>query len=481
MRVICILCDSLNRHFLPAYGGPDLAETPNIDWLAERSFVFENHFSGSLPTMPTRREVWTGFHEFLWRPWGALEPWDRDLPELLGKQDILTMLINDSYHLYERGSGNYHINFDGWEFIRGHEHDPWITRPTEMPDYKGNLSPRYVRNMTTMVHEEDYCAPKTFHAVENWLEANHTHEQFFLMVDEFSPHEPFHTPDYYLEKYDPDYDGPLLFWPSYGKDLFDERETRHLRARYAAAVTMVDRHLGRVFDKMTALDMWKDTALILMTDHGHYLGEHGFFGKPSCPQYDTLVHIPFLLHVPGLDGGGKRIQSVSANVDVFATVLDLFGIEPAPNVHSRSLLPVVRGEADQARAHALYGYFGKWTNITDGRMTYFRAPQQPDAGLNIYSLRWDFGLFKKDRAFLSDALEVGRFMPDVPMPVGRHPVDRPAFQNLEPQNFLFDLTADPGQETNLAGTETEAKYKDLLRQAMQDVHAPEEQFARMGL
>ena len=67
MRVICLLCDSLNRHFLSMYGY-DLAETPNLDWFAKKAFTFDRHFSGSVPTMPTRRELWTGNYEFLWRP-----------------------------------------------------------------------------------------------------------------------------------------------------------------------------------------------------------------------------------------------------------------------------------------------------------------------------------------------------------------------------------------------------------------------------
>ena len=138
MRVICLLCDSLNRHFLSAFGTA-VAETPHLDWLARRAYVFEKHFSGSLPTMPTRRELWTGNYEFLWRPWGALEPWDKELPAIIRSAGSLTALITDSYHLFERGSGNYHFHFDGWEFFRGFENDPWVTELTDMPAHKWPL------------------------------------------------------------------------------------------------------------------------------------------------------------------------------------------------------------------------------------------------------------------------------------------------------------------------------------------------------
>lgn len=477
MRVICLLCDSLNRHFLNAYGGQE-AHTPNLDWLSGRAAVMDRHFSGSLPTMPTRRELWTGNYEFLWRPWGALEPWDRELIGLLRDNGVLTALITDSYHLFEAGSGNYHFNFEGWEFFRGFENDPWVTEPTPMPEHKGQVRDRFARNLRRMTNEEDLPLVKTMTCVEHWLQRNHSHEQFFLMIDEFAPHEPFYIPEYYARKYDPDYDGPPLFWPKYGQNLFSEREVRHLRAMYAGHVELLDKYIGRVFETMTALDMWKDTAFILMTDHGHFLGEHGWTGKPGCPVYNVLAHIPCMLHVPGIAADGARVDSVTANVDIFTTILDLFGMTPPAPVHGKSLLPLLDGRADKVRDWTLYGYFGRGVNITDGRCTYLRAPRPNEAPLYIYSLRWEFGAFKGNIPPL-DKLEMGRFMPGVDMPVGRIPVAR---QN-EPkaQDLLFDLAADPMQGQNLAGGSQDGAYETLLRQAMREVRAPEEQFQRLAL
>ena len=481
MRVICLLCDSLNRHFLKTYGS-GLAETPNIDWLASKAHVFDRHFSGSLPTMPTRRELWTGNYEFLWRPWGALEPWDRDLPSILRDSGILTMLITDSYHLFERGSGNYHVDFEGWEFFRGFENDPWVTEPTEAPEFKGQLKDRYVRNMLRMENEEDLPPVKTLRCVERWLRRNNTRENFFLMIDEFAPHEPFNTPDYLVKKYDPDYKGPLLFWPKYGKDMHDERELQHLRATYAAHVTLVDKYIGHVFETMSDLDMWKDTAFILMTDHGHFLGDHGFTGKPQCPQYDTLAHIPLMIYVPGLDGNATRVDALTANIDLFPTILELFGRKPEVPVHGRTLLPVMKGEANQVRDWNLYGYFGRFVNITDGHRTYFRAPRQDNGELNVYSLRWEFPK-RYCPTGLNDTLELGRFMRDVPIAVGKLRIDaREVLEGtFEVCNHLYDLDEDPGQEKNLAGTDQENSYVDLLKEALETVDCPQEQYRRLEL
>ena len=478
MRVICLLCDSLNRHFLSPYGFP-VAETPHLDWLAERSYVFEKHFSGSLPTMPTRRELWTGNHEFLRRPWGALEPWDRELPEIIRSAGNPTALITDSYHLFERGSGNYHFHFDGWEFFRGFENDPWVTEPTEIPRHKGRLGDRYARNMRRMTREDDLPPVKTLSCVDRWLRANYSHESFFLMIDEFAPHEPFNAPEYLVRRYDPDYNGVPFFWPTYGRNVHDEDEVRQLRNAYAAHVTLLDKYIGRMFETMTELNMWDDTAFILMTDHGHFLGEHGYTGKPPCPQYDPLVHIPLMIFLPGRAGG--RVSALSANVDLFPTILDLFGLESESPVHGRSLIPLMNGSGESVRDWALYGYYGRWVNVTDGVHTYFRCPRGSNSPLFLYSLRWEFGLSYQPA--LDERLEMGKFMENVDMPVGRFPAEgvRELEKLLEPEDRLFNIDEDPGQTNDLAGTTTVQEFEMRLKEAMESIDSPEEQFQRLGM
>jgi arylsulfatase A-like enzyme len=71
MRLVYVLFDSLNRHALECYGGTAIA-TPAFNRLAERGVVFDNHYVGSLPCMPARRDLHTGRLNFLHRPWGPL-------------------------------------------------------------------------------------------------------------------------------------------------------------------------------------------------------------------------------------------------------------------------------------------------------------------------------------------------------------------------------------------------------------------------
>ncbi|MDP6217574.1 MAG: sulfatase-like hydrolase/transferase, partial [Alphaproteobacteria bacterium] len=72
MKTIFLLFDSLNRSALQIYGGTNA--TPNFNRLAARSAIFDNHYAGSLPCMPARRDMHTGRLNFLHRSWGPLEP-----------------------------------------------------------------------------------------------------------------------------------------------------------------------------------------------------------------------------------------------------------------------------------------------------------------------------------------------------------------------------------------------------------------------
>ncbi|MHC4873712.1 MAG: sulfatase-like hydrolase/transferase, partial [Planctomycetota bacterium] len=125
MRTIFVIMDSLNRHYLNCYGA-DWVKTPNLDRLAEKGVVFDNHWSGSLPCMPARREMLTGRLNFLEAPWGPIEPWDDCLPKLLREQkQTYSHMITDHYHYFHAGGEAYHTLFTSWEFERGQEGDVW--------------------------------------------------------------------------------------------------------------------------------------------------------------------------------------------------------------------------------------------------------------------------------------------------------------------------------------------------------------------
>lgn len=124
MRTIFVLFDSLVRNALECYGGSSIY-TPNFKRFAERSITFDQHYTGSLPCMPARRDLHTGRLNFLHRSWGPLEPFDRSFSEALQAAGVYTHLVSDHYHYWEDGGSTYHNRYSSWEFIRGQEWDKW--------------------------------------------------------------------------------------------------------------------------------------------------------------------------------------------------------------------------------------------------------------------------------------------------------------------------------------------------------------------
>lgn len=499
-NVIVVLLDSLNRHMLGAYGGREF-DTPNLDRFAARSVRFERHFAGSLPCMPARHDILVGTLDFLWRPWGSIELWEQPVTQPLRGAGVTTMLVSDHPHLFETGGENYHTEFRAWEYVRGHENDPWKTRPD--PSWIGSPAlpamrrgGHYYDDSRTWFREElDYPGPKTMHRAAQWLEDNAgVHDRFMLFVDEFDPHEPFDTPEPWAHRYDPDWRDELIIWPPYSvktveRGVLTERQARHVRANYGAKLSMIDHWFGKLLDVVDRRNLWEDTAIVVCTDHGHYLGERDIFGKPGVPLYEPLGHTPLMVYLPGVQGGS--CTALTTNVDINATLYDLFGMAPSGVHHGRSLLPLLRGETNHVREWALAGVYGRWVHVLDGRYKYARSPVSDDnLPLSMWSNRWstmpvhgmpDLRLPLPDRRAVID------YMPGSDVPVLRQP-----FETGDDQPFwcrgqrggrhcLYDLDKDPNEvENRLEGAE-ERRMLELLHAALTEVEAPQDQFRRLGI
>ena len=132
MKTVLVLFDSLNRHMIGPYGGD--VPTPNFDRLAARAVTYDNHWVGSMPCMPARRDLLTGRLSFLHRSWGPVEPFDRCWPDVLFEaKDTYSHLITDHFHYWEDGGATYHNRYDSYELFRGQEGDRWV--PVVAPDW----------------------------------------------------------------------------------------------------------------------------------------------------------------------------------------------------------------------------------------------------------------------------------------------------------------------------------------------------------
>jgi len=522
MNVLLVSIDSLTRHFLSAYEGREVGfevDTTNLDRFADRAAVFETHYAGSLPCMPARREWLTGTQEFLWRPWGPIEPFDAPLPRVAREQGTPSQLTTDHFHYFQHGSHGYYEDYNGFSFVRGHEYDAWRTAPRDpdetllaqtlqeaegdaagdfnLDDATAAADPydlrymnrtHYARNVAGFEREEDFFAPKVFSRTGEWLRANREWDDWFCYIDSFDVHEPFHVPEPYASMYtdedprDPD----LTVWPYYGsieegRSELTDRELAFVRAQFAGNLTMVDRWFGRLLDELDRQELWDETMVIVSSDHGHYLGEHGWVGKPTtAPLYDVLAHTPLLIWHPESPRMGDRVPALTSAVDLYATILDAMDVSDTErnDRHSRSLMPLLDGRTDEHREWALYGYWGSSVNVTDGQHTYLH-PCDPEEPAVCYSTSMmdAYGWFTPSEP--KDAT-TGTFLPYTESPVWRY--EAPSHErNAEP--LLFDTEDDPEQAENRYHemSDDAERMRQLLLDGLATLEAPDKQYSRLGL
>ncbi|MCT4334930.1 sulfatase [Paracoccus sp. YLB-12] len=505
MNIITILIDSLNRDALSIYNPETRVRTPNIDRLAARGTVFDNHFVGSLPCMPARREIMAGRKEFLWRPWGPLEVFDPRLAQLMTDAGFRTGLVTDHYHYWEEEANGYIEHFESADYVRGHEMDRWklADMTASVPAWVERMgrfrdetyTRQYWANVKDFRGEEDYFPAKVFKGAADWLDANAAKGPFWLHVENFDVHEPFDAPEPYASMYtdDPSARSRFTVWPPYQKydalkefmSQTSEEELEYIRSQYEAKVTMADRWLGHLLDRLDTLQLWDDTVIIFTTDHGHDLGQRGVFGK-QYPHYDSHANIPLVIWHPDHPGGGRHEVRLSQTVDIFATTLDAVGAPiPPANRHSRSLMPLLRDEAEPVRDAVIYGTFGQGVCITDGDWTLFKSPV-PDMPLHVYStfiarpLIVDNPVDGRVGRLPTPPVDQGNFDESVPYPMWKMPV------KIDPrshQDFLFDRRSDPAQTSNRWDDRVDVRQSMLqaLRALMQEEGTPDDQWERLGL
>jgi arylsulfatase A-like enzyme len=376
MNVVLIIIDSLRKDHVGAYGN-DWIQTPTLDALSRESLRFTRAYPESLPTICARRAIHTGFRTFPFkdRPseqrhaptygWLPIPREQATLAETLEAGGYQTMLVTDTYHQF-RPPMDFNRGFDTYHWIRGQERDHY--RPI-LPASNEEIRERYLlhgealkarqylANTRGRETEEDWFAPRVFLRATEFLEAASTREPFFLVVDNYDPHEPWDPPEKYTSLYDEPYDGPEPFTSLYGRDDYlTERQLQRMRALYAGEVTMVDRWLGHFLDRMDELDLFENTMLILLSDHGHALGEHGYTGKPHYALWPELTDIVFMIRHPEGKGAGETSDHYASTHDVAPTILGFLGMEPRSPMEGQDLSVLLEGKGPERRPHFTLGY-----------------------------------------------------------------------------------------------------------------------------
>lgn len=488
MKAVMVMYDSLDRNFLSPYGCT-WTHTPNFERLSEKATRFDNFYVGSMPCMPARRELHTGRYNFLHRSWGPLEPFDDSMPELLKQSGIYTHLATDHYHYWQDGGATYHSRYSSYEFSRGQEGDAWkaeVKRPdlSVLHDttlmrrqFSSVLMEQDLINRKYMTCDAEMPQSQTFANGLAFLDKNHAEDNWFLTIETFDPHEPFFTQDEYKKLYPHEYHGKLFDWPNYANVTEGEEALNHVRMEYAALVSMCDHKLGLVLDAFDRYELWKDTMLIVCTDHGFLLGEHEWWGK-MAPLYNEVANTPFFLYDPRC-ACPKSCRALCQTVDIAPTLLEYFGLKIPKDMMGKPLSAAYR-DGKKLRDYALYGEHGGAQCITDGRWTFFRAPVDRKK-------KFEYTLMPTEMAdrFRPKDFQHVQMVPPLSFTKGARVMRiRRASAHSKPCapfDLLFDLRSDPRQEHNLADYGKRAELASAMIGLMRDNDAPADAYARLGL
>jgi arylsulfatase A-like enzyme len=389
LNLIVIMLDTM-RYDMVNHVGADFIKTPNMDRLARESIIFDNCFAEGLPTLPVRRAMFTGMRSFPWRfdeepsgMWPTLRGWHRipsnhtTIAEILLKAGYTTGLVGDTLHMFKMG-GNFQRGFSSYDWIRGQESDSYRTGPlsaVDLPKYSKpgaaeqqlKMLTQYLLNIQDRRGEDDYFAARVFSRAERWLEDNIDNGPFFLWVDSFDPHEPWDPPPGYADQYAPSPGGPELIQAG-AQDCETDGERERVKALYYGEVTFVDKCVGRFLDKIDALGLRDNSIVMLVSDHGTQLFEHGGLHKAGVTMFPWETQLLWFIRHPMEDRRDQHVEGFVQDHDLFPTALRLLGLEHGP-MDGRDAWTLTTGDCGGLRDHVITG-FQDFASVRDNEWNY---------------------------------------------------------------------------------------------------------------
>jgi len=388
LNVILLVSDTFRADNLAAYGS-QWVDCPNLNRFAEQAVVFEDAYPEGMPTIPIRRQLYTGRrivptyyyyqHEPVQLPgWHHLYNEDVTLSEVLTEAGYATALIADLPHL-QRPGRNFHRGYHYYDWVRGQEIDYYGQAPRKEPDFQ-DLYPaeylnqaalnkqfgrgqdfraflnQYTANRKRWLKDGDSLVEQTARKAVTWLKENHQEGPFFLHVEAFDPHEPWDPPQQFLEKYLKEPGKHSWPEPPYSDVGVPPDGIKRLRANYAGEASNVDYWYGRVLDTAAELGLLENTVVIFMSDHGALLGEQGQFVKGPERLRKQVTHVPLLVRVPGNGLAGKRVPGFVQIPDIMPTILGRLDLKAPARVTGHDLWPYVTGQSANTRDHVVQAF-----------------------------------------------------------------------------------------------------------------------------
>ena len=345
-NVLLITLDQFRGDALSTMGHP-VVRTPHLDELARHGVHFRRHYTQSTPCSPGRAGLYTGMYQMNHRVVANGTPLDRRFdnvallarragyrPTLFGYTDQSidprVALGPDDPRLssYE----GLLPGFD-WEMDMSGPHQPWV----DFLASRGyDVSGGHMQLLATE-HERPVDVSVSAYTTDrliDWMRDRDDGEPWFAHASYLRPHPPYSAAGEYATMYDPA-DVGLPIAPVGDRHPFhdlilsidgvaaptDETAIRHLRAQYFGMITAVDAEMGRLWKALRELNVWDDTIIVLTTDHGEQLGDHGLLQKLAW--FEESHHVPLIWRDPRRTSAhGTVVDHFTESVDVLPTLAE---------------------------------------------------------------------------------------------------------------------------------------------------------------
>ena len=398
-NIIYIMADDLTTQAISAYGGiyKDIAPTPNIDRVAKEGMLFQDVLVTNSICGPSRAAILTGNYSNLNGYYknesgGKFDDSKWTFPQEFQKNGYKTSLFG-KWHL-----GTEPVGFDTFKYHNsaGQQGNYW--NPLYNDNGKNVKEKGYATNLST-----DFAL--------TWLDSTKVSEEPFLMVLQYkAPHRPWH-PDTKYEKLWDDIEMPYpstfndsyegrektagdtemtmeyfsrrdmklerpkglkrkerIKWDFYGAkagEIVQPEEMSEVEGKkwryqnyikdYLACVKSVDDNIGRVLTYLKENNLEENTIIVVTSDQGFYLGDHGFFDKRFI--YEESLRMPFMVRYPERIKAGSVNEDIITNIDFAPTLLELAGITTTQKMQGISFVPVLEGNTPNDWQDAMYYHY----------------------------------------------------------------------------------------------------------------------------
>lgn len=364
-NIVCVVGEGLRWDELSSTGNK-IIKTPNLDRIGREGCTFRNAFVVNALCLPSRATILTGMYS---HTTGAVSNVEGKIPARFPL--VSDLLQNAGYETAFLGKSHVEgaLMEHKWDYYFGFVGQADYYRPVITEGVRGKYSP-------ARLYEGEYVDTLLTRKAVEWLQQKRD-KPFCLFLWFYAPHAPFYRPKDLVNDLNgvpipkpPSFDEDLKAYPGKPRavadaddkigysEVFsdDPRSLEELVKDHYAGVEDNDRNVGAIWQELKRQQIADDTAVLLSSDHGFFLGEHHLYDKRL--MYEPSIRVPMMLRFPGQIKPGARSDEMVLNLDMAPTLLEIAGVQVPAEMQGKSFLKLAEGKPDASwRKDWLYEYY----------------------------------------------------------------------------------------------------------------------------